>query len=364
MMRLLAPIKRWSSRFGLVRIKSFWLSLTFPQRCYFSALMICLNGLFVDLPVMDETPPTFSNPFINFALFIALIALVVEFWPRFYHFWESLPGKAIILLFYAFVANYALVQAAGMINDITGLNADKFPYSHNMALLLSIPSWFAITTLFVLLITQLAMPLYLLALLILRPLGVHEYFHSPDYRFPFITGIVRYGFSLTLLAAAVTMTQESGLSTSINETLSGIARGFDGVIDVNNEDAPQDAETEEPLGISLDVQVQSEDAPTPLQENVSVNQSKLDKVRERNSKIRQKGQAYDQHIKQFIANFVYFQEADEKSRCEHDTQSRIVELNDFEIVEIFRDSTQPLRYRYEVKPCISAALGHQFKQPK
>jgi hypothetical protein len=39
----------------------------------------------------------------------------------------------------------------------------------------------------------------------------------------------------------------------------------------------------------------------------------------------------------------------------------MIELNDYEILEITQLETEVRSYKYEVKPCISVAIGHQFK---
>ncbi|CCQ10410.1 hypothetical protein PALB_12750 [Pseudoalteromonas luteoviolacea B = ATCC 29581] len=367
MKKILGPVHAFSQRIGLVRVRSFWHSLNFAQRCYLSAfLLVFISSLISGFPANEVFELTFENGFVNLGLFIALIGLVVEFWPRFHHFWESLPGKAIILLFYAFVANYALVQSSGMINDITGLNADHFPYSHNLALLLSVPSWFTVTTLFVFILAQLALPLYLITLVLLKPFGISEFLHAPHYRFPVTTGILRYGFSIIIFVAFVSFTESSGLSKSVSETVTGIVQGLDGVVNIETPENSENLDTTEGsnvdkdvrIGITINVGGENEDhqASSP-----TISEEHIKQFQERKSQIEKKGEAYNNHIKQFVANFIYLQEADERSRCAHSEKSRVVELNDFEIVEITKDPTQPFRYRFEVKPCISAAIGHQFQ---
>ncbi|MFC3032983.1 hypothetical protein ACFOEE_10660 [Pseudoalteromonas fenneropenaei] len=383
-MRLLAPLSRWRP---IAFIRAFWLSLNFAQRCYVSATLICIVGA---MQQHDEG-------FYHLGLFIALIALAQEFWPKFHRFWESLPGKAIILFFYAFVANYALVQAAGLVNDITGVAAEHFPYTHNIAVLLSIPSWFFLTTIIVLLLAQIAMPFYILALLLLRPFGSHALWHPPHYRFPATTAILRFGFCLALLLQLTMFLQSSGMSKGVNETLNGIASGFNGLIpeDVQNSfdngleisyKGVSKAEQRNSLELTYRNKNSTELSPTSDTElgnsadqqtppNVDLtaqpalsavkqeSEVKLLELQQQMSREQEElnQQAYDTRLKQFLANFIFFQEADERSRCEHSPDSRIVELNDFEIVEISKDPAQPARYRFEVKPCISAALGHQFR---
>lgn len=72
-------------------------------------------------------------------------------------------------------------------------------------------------------------------------------------------------------------------------------------------------------------------------------------------------QNYDEVLNQILAYFIFRFESDGSSRCEHTEGSNIVELNDYEILEIMPNSTAKYGYTYTVKPCISAAIGHQFK---
>ena len=77
--------------------------------------------------------------------------------------------------------------------------------------------------------------------------------------------------------------------------------------------------------------------------------------------LSERAEAYDNKIKAILAYFIYELEADSYSRCQVTEGSRMVELNDYEILEITQLSEQERTYKYEVKPCISVAIGHQFK---
>ena len=53
-------------------------------------------------------------------------------------------------------------------------------------------------------------------------------------------------------------------------------------------------------------------------------------------------------IKAILAYFIYELEADSYSRCQVTEGSRMVELNDYEILEITQLSEQERTYKYEV----------------
>ncbi|MBD1584385.1 hypothetical protein [Pseudoalteromonas sp. S16_S37] len=316
------------------RLTSFWCSLNLAQKCYLLAITVSILYLY------DNAQ---SNTLMMFITVLVLIAILSEFWPKFIKIWDSLPGKAIILLFYAFVANYALVQASGQVNDITGVSADNLPYTHNFAVLLSVPVWFFITSLVVLLIIQFAIPIYLLALLVLRPFGLHALWHPPGYRFPITTGLVRFGAGLYLLTQLALLATYTGALYDVSATTTGIISRLDDDLIVKMETKPKDQTT------------------TAEQNDPELAQS-IAELNEVGEKFKQRATSYENKVTHILENFIFNNEADSKSRCEHTTDSRVIELNDFEILEIVKhSSSENTHYSYQVKPCISAAIGHQFR---
>ena len=334
---MLSGLQTLSAKFNSVRARlvTFWQSLNVAQRCYLMAIVV--SFIYFQGDGQDTTL------MLSIAI-LTLVAMVSEFWPRFIHIWDSLPGKALILLFYAFVANYALVQASGMVNDITGVSADHLPYTHNFSALLSIPIWFFVTSLVVLLVIQISIPVYLFILLILRPFGLHTMWHPPGYRFPITTGIVRFGAGFFLLIQLGLLATYTGTLNGVSTTLSNIVEGLEINLTINDKRSPEQQKTQE---LAQDPELNSELAG-------------LTQLAEQSE---QRSQAYEDKIKQIIAHFIYENEADSRSRCEHTPQSRVIELNDYEILEISKspNARDDALYTYTVKPCISAAIGHQFK---
>ncbi|NOU53044.1 hypothetical protein HG263_21310 [Pseudoalteromonas sp. JBTF-M23] len=316
------------------RLTSFWCSLNLAQKCYLLAIVVSILYLHEGIP---------NNTFTVPITVLVLIAILSEFWPKFIKIWDSLPGKAIILLFYAFVANYALVQASGQVNGITGVSADNLPYTHNFAVLLSIPVWFFITSLVVLLIIQFAIPLYLLALLVLRPFGLHALWHPPGYRFPITTGLVRFGAGLYLLIQLASLATYTGALNDVSTTTTGIISDLDDGLNLKIETTPK------------------EQVPSAVQNDPSLAQS-MAELNEVGEKFKRRATSYENKVTQILENFIFNNEADSKSRCEHTAGSRVIELNDFEVLEIVKhDTADNTYYTYQVKPCISAAIGHQFR---
>ena len=66
---------------------------------------------------------------------------------------------------------------------------------------------------------------------------------------------------------------------------------------------------------------------------------------------------YFEHSKRLIAMFAYSYEADSYSRCKKSTESKSIELNDYEIIEITPDQSMPYSYKFIVRACESAGIS-------
>lgn len=342
----------------------FWLSLTLPQKLYFSAIAFFISMFFGedDPNKTEQTSPFEYFNSLEFKdglfLFLILIALIIELWPKIVKFWEHTLGKALAFVFYAFLANYALANAAGIINDITGVNADHFPYTHNLSLMLSIPTWFMLSTFMVLVIIPLIQPFYILVLLLLRPFGLHKLWHAPDYRFPITTSLIRMFLCIILSLSLVMFTVSSGMAGGMNSLFKTVIQNFTNVDvqigfneyeeQITNPDNPDSDPAVTELLKSPGLSVKAEDAET------AVDLAKESKKRVEN---------YDHRIKQILAYFIYELEADSYSRCQVTQGRRVIELNTWEILEIWPVEGKSKEYHFEVKPCISPGIGQQLKSP-
>ncbi|MBT1443533.1 hypothetical protein KJI95_03220 [Shewanella sp. JM162201] len=332
----------------LVRLRQFWHSLNVAQRCYLTATLLAVLLLFTDSP----------RTILTMASILVVLGLVFDVWPRFLALWHSLPGKALILLFYAVVANFALGNAAGMVNEITGAAASKLPYSHNFAILLSLPGWFFVTSLLALLIANTAMPLYLVLLLFLKLFGIHGLWHPPHYRFVFTTALVRFIWSAVMVAILVYAGALTGVGSDSSAFTAGVYQGLQHELD--EEDAPDAPQTLDESKQSVDrgvkVAVKSTDEP-----NIGINVTRGGETSTfmsmSGSEMKQRAERYHALQQSMLADFIFTYEADGRSRCEHAEGSKVVELNDYEILEITPDKSQPLGYSYRVQVCRSAAFG-------
>ncbi|RZQ53157.1 hypothetical protein C1E23_11065 [Pseudoalteromonas phenolica] len=347
---------------------TFWRSLTFSQRLYLTAIVFFIyqiNGETTPPPGVSENAQMMEDMFSpsSFLLVIIIIsALLNELWPKLMKFWDSLPGKAVVLIFYAFIANYALAYAAGAINDITGVSADHFPYTHNLSLMLSLPSWFFISTLSILLLVPLLQPFYVLLLLLMRPFGLHTMWHPPEYRFPIITSFIRMTLCVMLFVFVLMFTFSSGMLGGMSTMFTNVIESFSNTTVSSNITKEIDKELSDNSKADAENAEQVEQAIAEVQkEQSSIMSINIGESEAESISLSERAEAYDNRIKSILAYFIYELEADSYSRCQVTEGSRMVELNDYEILEITQLSEQERTYKYEVKPCISVAIGHQFK---
>ncbi len=284
---------------------------------------------------------------------ITVIALTLEFWPLFDRVWHSLAGKTILLLFYAIIANFAIAGAASVVNEVVGVATTHFSYTHNFAILLYLPAWVIAMTALAILMLQVAVPFYLVGLLLLRPFGVKAIRLINHNHFRFTTMFIR------LILASVVL-YHLALIASFSNELSADLNDPNGI--VRNELSEKDKQelTKELNSIKKDLSIQE-----PVEEKDTINLSFAsdENNKENQARYRNVRADYEKMVRTLIARFAYQLESDSRSRCEISPGSNIVELNDYEIVEIRKDKAADYGFKFEVKKCISPAFptGHRSK---
>lgn len=276
--------------------------LTFAQYLYVLAGLIAI----------------FADSF-SWVVVLTVLALTIELLPIFERIWHSLVGKAVLLLFYALVANFALSWAAGVVNDVIGVSATNVAYTHNLAILLYVPVWFVFITALVILAAQLLVPFYLILALMLAPLGIKLPKLTQNVHFQKLTWLLRLMLATGLFAHLVLyVLPELGVEQSQQTITSDITAGL-----------------------------------VPTATTISAEDAELKGMTDEYLQTRYEYQAF---VRQMIALFAFEFEADSKSRCQKDPDSKVVELNDYELIEIYRDKTLNDGFRFEVKKCISPAF--------
>jgi len=310
--------------------------LTLAQKLYLLALTLLIFS---------------DNP--GFVAIITVLALTLEFWPLFDRVWHSLAGKTILLLFYAIIANFAIAGAASVVNEVVGVATTHFSYTHNFAILLYLPAWVIAMTALAILLLQVAVPFYLVGLLLLRPLGVKALRLINHNHFRFTTMFIR------LILASVVL-YHLALIASLSNELSADLNNPDGIV-LNrlSEDDKQEI-TKELNSVNQDRSIQD-----PVEEDNAIDLSFTsdESNKENQERYRNVRADYGKAVRTLIAHFAYRLESDSRSRCEISPGSNIVELNDYEIVEIRKDKAADYGFTFEVKKCISPAFptGHRSK---
>ena len=357
-------------------LRNKWQRLTLPQRLYLLAALL----------LMSEH--------LGLVAIITTIALTLEFWPVFERVWHSLAGKAVLLLFYAIVANYALAMASAIVNEVVGVPATHFNYTHNFAILLLLPAWILGISAVGLLFAQILMPFYLLIALVLKPIGIKLFSLTGNSHYRFTTLMVRFILSfvllyhLLLLMGDVEERVESALSDikAIEQTVKGdLNHDQDKLATISLDDAvadkemnPQFAAVEPEVQGGLanaesDVELDKEankvpnkvpNTATAGRQNVSEEENttdiQADQQQDSTTSLAREyasiRHAYQGEIRELIAQFAYHFEADSRSRCEKQEDANVVELNDYEILEVVPDDTAKYHYRFTVRKCISPAF--------
>lgn len=216
----------------------------------------------------------------------------------------------------------------------------------------------------VLVIIPLVQPFYIMVLLLLRPFGLHRIWHKPDYRFPIITSLVRMFLccilSVSLILVAVSFGIAGGMNSLFktvvqNFTPDGVHVGFTITEQANNNQqkinttqlAEQNKNTESALNNNTNSAVQVTASKDDMHLLVSETQKRVEN--------------YDHSIKQILAYFIYELEADSYSRCQLTAGRRVIELNTYEILEIWPVAGKEKEYHFAVKPCVSPGLERLYK---
>lgn len=289
-----------------------------------------------------------------------LLALGLEFWPRFTRIWHSLLGKSCLLFFYAIVANFALVSAASIVNDVSGIAAEHLPYTHNLVILMYLPVWIIGFTFLALLFLQVLSPLYIFAILLLRPFGVRAVKFLSQSKFPILTTMIRMGLSLVLLVQLIALNEKNfvDLSKQLNGVLDSVVQETEQgqlIQEDGFETSKNEALSEQIVNETSEVSSLSSE----LGDSAFGIRLSTDEQEQQMSIY----YSYRDIVLVSLNSFIYALEADNFSRCQFTSPSRVVEINDYEMLTITPDEGADYGYSYQVEPCRSVGIN-QSKQSK
>ena len=341
------------------RTLAFWLSLTTPQRIYLSATLVFMMFLSLNIEISLSVLALFCG--------VVTIGLAIEFWPKFLKMWDSILGKTLVLVFYAILANFSLASAAGLVNEVSGVSAAQLSYTHNMALILHVPTWFLVTTTFSLVLIQLLVPFYLVLLLLLKPFGIHGLWHSPEYKYIFSTALIRYVWIFFIATFIVVGGANSGILNEETPVFGAVVQGYVHADSNMLSDAVEDESaptSTKPNGNEVDATVNDKnDVDESGDIEVAISEENDNRitvsVQHTHSaiNIKEKSAKMKLALHTLIAHFIYHYEADIYSRCEQPENTRIVELNDYEILVVSADENREIGFSFDVIACRSPGIG-------
>ncbi|WP_238319643.1 hypothetical protein [Pseudoalteromonas ruthenica] len=320
----------------LKRCQTIWFNLGSAQKLYLLAIL-CLVVL--------------QSGWL--ATVITIIALVVEFWPKFNQLWHSLAGKALILVFYATIANFVLASASGIVNEVTGVSASHFNYTHNFATLLYLPPWALGITLCTLLLLQLFLPFYIVALLLIKPFGSQRIkFISQSYS-PLMTALVRFFLASVVIVNIISFVDDKPAEAVLDDITASFSEGK-ALVD---ESPARQEQAVQQLSEKIQQDLPTQHSGAKQSDNSAEVQVEGDTEAAKNIQQFLHTKGYFERSKRLIAMFAYSYEADSFSRCKKANSVKAVELNDYEIVEIAPDDSMPYGYRFRVRACQSPGIS-------
>ena len=198
-----------------------------------------------------------------------------------------------------------------------------------------VPSWFFVTTLMALVGGMLVIFVYVFFLLLLKPFGVQRLWHQPGYRYVLSTAVARFVWTLGVALQLGVLAGQVGLLSEFSNESANALITIENEIEAqpeDNEEKPIEGQTEEVSELEADLTALLTDA-------------------------KQKSIHYKKTQRQALASFIYEFEADSRSRCAHPEGTRVIELNDYEILQIVPTQEDEIGYAYTVVPCRSAAIG-------
>jgi hypothetical protein len=315
-------MQAWNERFPRLA------QLHFAQWCYLLATVCFLLFLLLGAD---------NYVFAKTGSVLLLLATAKEMWQRFAIWWHSLLGKACILTFYAIVLNFSFAYAESIVNGVIGVKPNIVPYSVNLAALLLAPAWTLIGSMLTLQFYSMLHLFKVMLLLMLRPFGFQSKHLLDDEVFPVWTLMARIVY-LPVVTIILTFTLASYFSGHPEQFLNW----------------------EETTAQHQDL-AQRELERLKQQNSASVEkpaQGPQTKVPEFQVFIGDSGLKLPTMLwlNKLVASFNYHIESLGASSCKLTPPEHLVHINDYEVLVITPDATQPLGYSYKVRICDSPAF--------
>ncbi len=321
-------MQAWNERFPRLA------QLHFAQWCYLLATVFLLLFLLLG---------TDNYVFAKIGAILLLLATAKEMWQRFAIWWHSLLGKACILTFYAIVLNFSFAYAESIVNGVIGVKPNIVPYSVNLAALLLAPAWTLIGSMLTLQFYSMLHLIKVMLLLMLRPFGVPSKHLLDDEVFPIWTLMARIVYLpfVTVILVFILISYFSGHPEQL--------LNWDG-----NKQQPASVEASQQVA-------ELKKTESELQPSSKAPHSKVPEFQlfiDDHYVISDGGFKLPTMLwlNKVVASFNYHIESLGASSCKLTPPEHLVHINDYEVLVITPDATQPLGYSYKVRVCDSPAF--------
>jgi len=291
-----------------------------------------------------------------------LYAVTLDMWQGFLRIWNSLAGKAVIIVFYAILGNFCFAMAESQVNNLIGIRTDVVTYTVNLAVLLLAPIWSFILSLVVLTLYTILHTGKIMLLLLLRPIGIRSHHILGDEAYPVKTLLARIIYLPVFMSCLAVLpgVYLAGDSTQLEQMFSGEQK----IISVKSDDATEPAAATPEMAANKAAQAI---AATDSQQNTDQNTDKAvaagDHQQNNNSKQLEvnlnNALPSIPWVNRALAVFLYEMESLGRSSCVMAGQEHLVHINDYEVLVITPDKKAETGYQYQVRLCGSVG----YRQP-
>jgi hypothetical protein len=296
-----------------------------------------------------------------------LYAVTLDMWQGFLRIWNSLAGKAVIIVFYAILGNFCFAMAESQVNNLIGIRTDVVPFTVNLAVLLLAPIWSFGLSLVVLTIYTILHTCKIMLLLLLRPLGVRSHHILGDEAYPVKTLLARIVYLPVFMSclAVLPTAYLAGDSTELEQMFSSEPTvisvkpedGVDKTVAAAEQDAnnAQHSAEQAAAGATTDSNPNADQLTGPAVA-AGNNRKNSSNLLEFNGNISLSTIPW---LNRTLAGFLYQIESMGRSSCVMSGQEHLVHINDYEVLVITPDKKAETGYQYQVRLCGSVG----YRQP-
>ncbi len=316
-----------------------------------------------------------SQQWLLYGMALALLcAVTLDMWQGFLRIWNSLAGKALIIVFYAILGNFCFAMAESQVNNLIGIRTDVVPYTVNLAVLLLAPIWSFSLSLVVLTLYTILHTGKIMLLLLLRPIGIRSHHILGDEAYPVKSLLARIIYLPVFMSCLAVLpgVYLAGDSTQFEQMFSGEPT----LISVKSGDATEPGVAAADKAADKAEQVAEQAAAateTATDSDQNAEQLTSAAVAAGNSRKNNNSKQLEINLNsalptipwlnRALAGFLYQMESMSRSSCVMSGQEHLVHINDYEVLVITPDKKAETGYRYQVRLCGSVGYSQPASLP-